>query len=105
MVWRIVRANPRFPMPRIHVLIHGRVQGVFFRASVVERALALGLTGWVRNRRDDSVECVAEGERPALDALLAYCRTGPPGAVVDEVSVRDERETGEFDSFGYRSDR
>jgi len=102
MVWPRGPANPRLAMPRIHAFIRGRVQGVFFRASILEQARELGLIGWVRNRRDGAVELVAEGDALALDALRRYCKTGPSGAVVRDLEVNDERETGEFEDFGLR---
>lgn len=90
-------------MGRLHAIIRGAVQGVFFRASVADRARALGVVGWVRNRYDGSVECVAEGDRERLLALLAYCGSGPPGARVERVETFDEPETGRFTSFDVRS--
>jgi acylphosphatase len=63
------------------------VQGVWFRASTRERAEQLGLVGWVRNRADGSVELEAEGAAAAVEAILAWCRGGPPGARVDAVDV------------------
>jgi len=65
----------------------GRVQGVFFRAWTVEQALALGVSGWVRNRRDGSVEMEAHGEAEAVEALIERCRHGPPHAKVESVEV------------------
>lgn len=67
--------------------IHGRVQGVFFRNWTAAKARALGVRGWVRNRRDGSVEIEAYGEDEALEALIAACRTGPPAASVERVEV------------------
>ena len=90
-------------MGRLHAIIRGRVQGVFFRASIVERARALGLVGWVRNRHDGSVECVAEGEGERLLALRVYCASGPQGAYVERVDLIEEMESGEFTSFDVRS--
>jgi acylphosphatase len=73
--------------------IHGRVQGVFYRAWAVGEAQALGLSGWVRNRRDGTVELAAWGSDDALDALLARCREGPPSAQVERIDVApDEGE-------------
>ena len=77
-------------MPRIHLRVRGRVQGVGFRYFVLRRAQALGLAGWVRNRSDGSVEIEAEGDRVAVEALAAEVRRGPPGAHVAEVE-RAER--------------
>ena len=65
--------------------IHGRVQGVWFRGWAAENARALGLRGWVRNRRDGSVEVVLAGPGPAVEAMVALCHDGPPAARVDHV--------------------
>ena len=89
-------------MPRLHILIHGSVQGVFFRASIVDRARPLGLMGWVRNRFDGAVEVVAEGSAASLESLRAFCEHGPPGAVVRKLDVRDESESGSFIGFSIR---
>jgi acylphosphatase len=71
-----------------HVIVRGRVQGVGFRAWTELTALKRGLGGWVRNRRDGSVESVFAGEALAVDAMLAACRRGPPGARVDALEER-----------------
>ena len=84
---------------RAHLVIKGRVQGVFFRATACDEAARLGVTGWVRNCRDGSVECVAEGEKAQVDRLIIWCRHGPPGAGVTDIDVRREEWTGEFGSF------
>ena len=82
---------------RIHLLVRGRVQGVGFRAFVLRRAQALGISGWVRNRADGSVELEAEGEAAALDGLEEAVTRGPPGARVTAVeraprpAVREQR--------------
>jgi len=70
---------------RVHLLIHGRVQGVYYRASMLQEAQKLGLTGWVRNRPDGSVEAVAEGPRSQLEKLISWCWKGPPGAKVSRI--------------------
>jgi acylphosphatase len=80
---------------RIHVLVTGRVQGVFFRATCVERARALGLAGWVRNTLDDGVEAEFEGADDAVEAIVAWCREGPPYAVVDTLEVIERPVLGE----------
>lgn len=90
-------------MPRHRLIIEGRVHGVGFRASIADQARRLGLTGWVRNRFDGSVETVAEGTAEALANLARFCRKGPVGAKVDGVDTRDETETGEFSAFSIRS--
>ena len=87
---------------RLHATIEGRVQGVGFRAFVIDRATALGLTGWVRNRWDRSVEVVAEGERAGLEKLLLALRRGPAAASVLRVDQDWEEPTGEFSRFGVR---
>jgi acylphosphatase len=83
------------PMRRAHVVISGRVQGVFFRASCAREARARGLVGWVRNRADGRVEAVFEGPGPAVEALVGWCRTGPPSASVEGVEVRAEAPCGD----------
>jgi len=72
-----------------HVIVHGRVQGVGFRAFVEGEALARGLQGWVRNRRDGSVEAVFMGEAATVAAIVEACRRGPFGARVDVLHQRD----------------
>ena len=80
---------------RARVKIAGRVQGVYFRASTCQEAQGLGVTGWVRNCSDGSVELVAEGPREKLDQLIAWCHRGPAGARVTEVTVHwEEPEHG-----------
>jgi len=81
----------------VHVEVRGRVQGVFFRASCVERARALGIAGWVRNTLDGQVEAEFEGEPHAVATILEWCSEGPPFAVVDQVDVREASPTGERD--------
>ncbi|WP_294946794.1 acylphosphatase [Sulfurivirga sp.] len=71
----------------LRAIIHGRVQGVFFRASTQKKARALGLTGWVRNLPDGTVEVLAVGPRPALEALLDWLHEGPPLARVERVDA------------------
>lgn len=70
-----------------HLIISGKVQGVFYRASMVEAAQALGVSGWVRNRREGTVEAMLAGEGQAVAALLAWARQGPAGARVDHIQV------------------
>ena len=70
-----------------HLRIHGRVQGVGFRYSVLREAKRLGLSGWVRNRRDGSVEALVQGKAEVVAAMVAWAKHGPPGAQVTEVSV------------------
>ena len=79
---------------RVHVRVWGRVQGVYFRASTRDQARTLGLQGWVRNRGGGTVELVAEGPEPALKALVAWARRGPPMADVAELEVVWEEAVG-----------
>jgi acylphosphatase len=72
--------------------IHGRVQGVFYRGWSVAAARALGLRGWVRNRRDGSVELLFQGEAEQVETMIALCRTGPPAARVERVEVAEDEE-------------
>lgn len=79
---------------RRRVVVHGRVQGVFFRGSTQERAREVGVAGWVRNRPDGTVEAVFEGTPKAVDALVAFCREGPRWAKVDTVDISEEPPEG-----------
>lgn len=88
---------------RLHANINGRVQGVGFRAFVVDRALALGVKGWTRNRWDGSVEVIAEGERKTLDQLLISLRRGPTMSNVTQLDIEWSSPTSEFKSFYVRS--
>ena len=90
------------PPVRLTARITGRVQGVFYRATTRREASARGLTGWVRNCADGSVQLVAEGPRDACEELLSYCRKGPPSARVDAVDASWSRATGAFSAFETR---
>lgn len=89
-------------MERLEARIYGRVQGVGFRHFVVQQARAWGLRGWVRNRRDGSVEVVAEGPRSALEALRAALHRGPRAAWVRSVEERWSSAQGTFPDFRVR---
>ena len=78
----------------IHVTIRGSVQGVGFRAFVERQAVERGLDGWVRNRRDGSVEAVFAGPANAIDAMIEACREGPSGSRVSDVDLREEEAAG-----------
>jgi len=84
---------------RAHVFVSGRVQGVFFRHETRLRALRNNVSGWVRNLPDGRVEAVFEGEKENVEAMIEFCRRGPPGAVVKNVEVIWENPTGEFKGF------
>lgn len=81
-------------MIRRRVVVHGLVQGVYFRDSVRRRAFAASVAGWVRNTRDGTVEAVFEGEPHAVERLVDFCRQGPRGARVDRVWVGEEEPEG-----------
>ena len=80
---------------RVRVLVSGDVQGVGFRWSARAEAVGRGLNGWVRNLYDGRVEAVFEGPPEDVDALVAWCRTGPRWATVNDVEAVDEQPTGE----------
>ena len=81
-----------------HVIVAGRVQGVFFRAWTREQAEALGVSGWVRNRPDGSVEALVAGEKAAVEAMIERMRCGPPGAKVERLT---EEPVEESDGEGF----
>jgi acylphosphatase len=81
-------------MIRRRVVVHGTVQGVFFRASCQREAAPRGVAGWVANRPDGAVEAVFEGAPSAVEALVEWCRQGPPHADVSAVDLSDEEPEG-----------
>ena len=87
---------------RGYFICHGRVQGVFFRASAQTEAIRLGLTGWIRNCPDHSVEAVVEGEDKAVDDFYRWSLNGPSYADVSRVDHSDSAATGEFSGFNIR---
>jgi acylphosphatase len=84
----------------LHLQIRGRVQGVGYRASMAAEARRLGVCGWVRNRRDGSVEAMLAGSDDAVRRLLAWSHHGPPAAEVDRVHAVEGK--GRFDAFEQR---
>jgi acylphosphatase len=84
---------------RARAVIRGRVQGVAYRIETQWAAERIGVRGWVRNRADGSVEAVFEGERPNVEAMLAWCRRGPAPARVTAVDVSWEDYSGEVAGF------
>ncbi len=84
---------------RAEIVVKGRVQGVFFRASAQQEGLQLGLTGEVRNLPDGSVEAIVEGEKRAVDDFVDWCRRGPPSAEVEDVQVKLRPPRDEFRTF------
>lgn len=89
-------------MQTFHLQILGRVQGVWFRESMRGEAERLGVTGWVCNRADGSVEAVIQGSTEAVNALLEWTKTGPPMARVERVIVGEAQ--GQFSYFEKRAD-
>ncbi|MGH2985926.1 MAG: acylphosphatase [Solirubrobacterales bacterium] len=81
-------------MIRRRVVVHGRVQGVFFRDTVRRMAQSRSVAGWARNRTDGAVEAVFEGEAEAVESLLRFCRQGPERAAVERVEELDEQPEG-----------
>ena len=79
---------------RRRLRVHGLVQGVFFREMTRRAAESAGASGWVRNRLDGTVEAVVEGPPVAVDTVVDFCRTGPPGARVDRIDVVEEPVEG-----------
>ena len=85
----------------VHVVVSGRVQGVWYRGSTREQAQSLGLRGWVRNMRDGRVEAVVQGPEDSVAAMLEWMRKGPPAAHVDDLEVSDtDRRVGERFEIG-----
>ncbi len=87
---------------RAYVRVYGRVQGVFFRANTVDKARELGVTGYVRNMPDGSVEAVIEGDKEKVEKLISWMHIGPPLARVDRVEVEYQEYKGEFTDFRIR---
>ena len=87
---------------RAEIIVHGRVQGVFFRQSTVEMARTIGLTGLVRNCPDGTVAAIFEGESDLVKQAIEWCHHGPPAARVSNVEVNWQSYRGEFESFGIK---
>jgi acylphosphatase len=84
---------------QVHVVISGKVQGVWFRASTKKKADELGLTGWVKNMTDGNVEAVFEGDSSKIDEIIAWCWIGPPLARVSDVKITRRDASGKFSDF------
>lgn len=87
---------------RARVIISGKVQGVFFRMETFEEARRTGVSGWVKNKQDGTVEAVFEGEKALVDSIIQWCRKGPPASKVDNVNIIWEPYTGKFTGFSIR---
>ena len=84
------------------LVIRGRVQGVGYRYAMVEAAIALGVLGWVRNRRDGAVEALVQGDASAVEAIITWCRRGPPTARVDAVEKSPTAADPSIADFSHR---
>lgn len=87
---------------RVHVVISGQVQGVWFRASTRDKAQQLGLIGWVKNTPEGNVEAVFEGEENLVREMLEWCHHGPPLAEIENVEVKKQRPSNDFDDFSIK---
>ena len=85
-------------METVHLIISGKVQGVFYRQSAKKKAEELNINGWIKNTLEGNVEAMISGEKSDLDRFVEWCKSGPERAVVDEVHIHKE-EFFEFDSF------
>jgi len=86
----------------VHVIISGRVQGVWFRASTKQKAEQLGLKGWVRNAPDGKVEAIFEGDENQINEMIKWCHRGPPLSKVTNVEVKKQNLTNGFEGFSIR---
>ena len=86
-------------MVRAHIVVSGRVQGVFFRVHTKKEAVLLGVKGWVKNLLDGRVEIMAEGEKERVERLIAFIKQGPPQAYVEDAAVEWLEFAGEFEDF------
>jgi acylphosphatase len=87
---------------RVHIVVKGSVQGVYYRYNTLRKAEEYDLTGWVRNRTDGSVEIVCEGTEEDINTMVRWCKKGPHGANVREVATIWEKYIGEFNVFEIR---
>ena len=88
-------------MQTVHILIKGKVQGVFFRASAKETADSLRISGWVKNTADDSVEAMASGDEKSIQQFINWCKQGPRRAIITDVAVT-QKEPVQFIDFSIR---
>ena len=84
---------------RAHILVNGRVQGVFFRVETCRAAHKRNVTGWVRNTSECKVEAIFEGNQENVEKMIEFCKRGPPAARVTKLDVHWEEYTGEFKDF------
>jgi len=86
----------------VHVVISGRVQGVWFRANTKQKAEQLGVTGWVKNTADGKVEALFEGDEKHIQEMIDWCHQGPPSAQVDHVEITEHSSSNGFDGFSVK---
>lgn len=91
-----------FRMRRVHIIVHGSVQGVFFRSNARDIASSLGLKGYARNMPDGTVEVVAEGNENKIKELVEFCKKGPESAEVSKIDIEFEKASNEFEGFEVR---
>jgi len=86
----------------VHVVISGRVQGVWFRVSTKQKAEQLGVTGWVKNTADGKVEALFEGDKKHIQEMIDWCHQGPPSAQIDHVEITEQSSSNGFDGFSIK---
>jgi len=86
----------------VHVLISGRVQGVWYRAFTKQKAEQLGIKGWVRNASDGKVEAIFEGEENKIDQMIDWCYKGPPLAKIKDIEIKKQQATNAFEDFSIK---
>jgi acylphosphatase len=84
---------------RAHVIFHGKVQGVFFRANTERKAIEIGVQGWIKNNQDGSVEAIFEGVKDKINEIITFCSKKQPHAQVENVKIEWEEYQNEFDEF------
>ncbi len=89
-------------MKRVHIIVKGFVQGVFFRSNTKKTAIELGLKGYVKNLSDEKVEVVAEGDEKEINELIEFCKKGPSAAKVEDIDIIFEKPRDEFKDFEVR---
>lgn len=89
---------------RVHALISGKVQGVFFRGSAKEKAEKLGISGWIKNLRDGRVEAIFEGDKENINKMIEWAKKGPIGAKIEDFNLSWEDYKGDFSEFSIEYD-
>ena len=84
---------------RVHLIITGRVQGVWYRSYTKDKAQKIGLTGWIRNLENGDVEAIFEGEEKAIEEMIVWCYSGSPLAEIDDIQTMYEKFSDEFEEF------